>query len=148
MTLNRADARIAFAPAWTDAETGYGGYQWACSGLAISSNSEHKEEAWKFIEFLLSDEGSIYMSEQTSVTYATKANFARFGEMDNPILKEVPPMLSQDPEHNLFFAPTADFSVHDEWVAAFQEVLDGEREAQDALDAMVELWNQDLPQCQ
>lgn len=148
VTLNRADARIAFAPAWTDAETGYGGYQWACSGLAISSNSEHKEEAWKFIEFLLSDEGSIYMSEQTSVTYATKANFARFGEMDNPILKEVPPMLSQDPEHNLFFAPTADFSVHDEWVAAFQEVLDGEREAQDALDAMVELWNQDLPQCQ
>ena len=148
VALNRADVRIAFAPAWTDAETGSGGYQWACSGLAISSNSPHKEEAWKFIDFLLSDEGSIYMSEQTSVTYATKANFARFAEMDDPILSEVPPMLNQDPEHNLFFAPTADFSVHNEWVAAFQEVLDGESEAQDALDAMVELWNQDLPQCQ
>ncbi len=146
--LNREDARIAFAPAWTDAETGSGGYQWACSGLAISSNSPHKEEAWKFIDFLLSDEGSIYMSEQTSVTYATKANFARFAEMDDPILKEVPPMLNQDPAHNLFFAPTADFSVHDEWVAEFQEVLDGNRDPQEALNAMVELWNQDLPQCQ
>lgn len=57
-------------------------------------------------------------------------------------------MLTQDPENNLFFAPTADFSVHDEWVAQFQEVLTGDRDPQEALDDLVELWNQDLPQCQ
>ena len=145
---DRPDARIAFAPAWTDPETGSGGYMWAGSGLAMSANSAHKEEAWKFIDFLMSDETSIWLSEQTSVSFATKANFDRFETLDDPILKEISAMLTQDPEHNLFFAPTADFSVHDEWVAQFQEVLTGDRDPQEALDDLVELWNQDLPQCQ
>ncbi|GMR10296.1 MAG: hypothetical protein BMS9Abin28_1117 [Anaerolineae bacterium] len=145
---DRPDARIAFAPAWTDPETGSGGYMWAGSGLAMSANSAHKEEAWKFIDFLMSDETSIWLSEQTSVSFATKANFKRFETLDDPILKEISAMLTQDPENNLFFAPTADFSVHDEWVAQFQEVLTGDRDPQEALDDLVELWNQDLPQCQ
>lgn len=145
---DRPDARIGFAPAWTDPETGSGGYMWAGSGLAVSANSAHKEEAWKFIDFLMSDEISIWLSEQTSVSFATKANFERFESLDDPILKEIPAMLLQDPEHNLFFAPTADFSVHDEWVVQFQEVLADKRDPQEALDDLVELWNQDLTQCQ
>jgi len=145
---DRPDARIAFAPAWTDTESGSGGYQWAGSGLSMSANSAHKEEAWKFIDFLLSDEATIWMSEQTSVSFATKANFERFESMDDPILKEMPAMLTQDPDNNIFFAPTVDFSVHDEWVTEFQDVLTGDRDPQEALDSLVELWNEELPQCQ
>lgn len=145
---DRPDANIAFAPAWTDAETGYGGYMWAGSGLAMASNSAHKDEAWEFIDFLLSDETTIWLSEQTGVTFATAANFERFRTLDDPILKEVPDMLLQDPENNLFFSPTVDFSVHEEFAAKFQEVLAGDLDAQAALDGLVELWNKDLPQCQ
>jgi len=145
---DRPDANIAFAPAWTDADTGFGGYQWAGSGLAISANSPHKEEAWELIDFLLSDETTIWLSEQTGVTFATQANFERFRDLDDPILKEVPDMLLQDPENNLFFAPTADFSVHEEFAAEFQQVMTGDRDPQEALNDLVELWNQDLPQCQ
>jgi multiple sugar transport system substrate-binding protein len=145
---DRPDARIAFAPAWTDTESGSGGYQWAGSGLSMSANSAHKEEAWKFIDFLMSDEATTWMSEQTSVSFATKANFERFGALDDPILKEMPAMLTQDPDNNIFFAPTVDFSVHDEWVTEFQDVLAGDRDPQEALDSLVELWNEELPQCQ
>lgn len=145
---DRPDANIAFAPAWTDAETGYGGYQWAGSGLAIASNSPHKDAAWEFIDFLLSDETTIWLSEETGVTFANAANFDRFRDLDDPILSVVPDMLLQDPENNLFFAPTVDFSVHEEFAAEFQQVLTGDRDAQAALDDLVKRWNEDLPQCQ
>lgn len=146
--LDNPDIEVAFAPAWTDAQTGSGGYQWAGSGLAISSNSQHKDEAWRFIKFLLSDETSKWMAEQESVGYATQAAFDAFADSGDPILERYPNMMNQDPEHNLFLDPTVDFSVHNDFVAGFQDVLQGNREAQEVLDEVVKLWNAELEQCQ
>ena len=139
---------MAYAPAWTDEVTGSGGYQWAGSGNSMSSNSANKDEAWTFIKFLMSDETSLWMADQVSVSYATKAAFASFADLDDPILKEVPAMMNGDPDHNLFLSPTNNTNfIHEEFVTVFQDVMDGKREAQDGLDELVGLWNEELPDC-
>jgi ABC-type glycerol-3-phosphate transport system substrate-binding protein len=37
--------------------------------------------------------------------------------------------------------------VHDEFVTVFQDVMTGDRDAQGALDELVNLWNEELPDC-
>ena len=137
------DIRLAFAPAWRDASSGSGGYVWAGSGLSISSNSKHKDEAWEFIKFLLSDEITVWLTEKNNIPYATKAAFASIEESDSPILREIPAMLTQDPEHNLQLeALPEQETLHREFIAMLQEVLAGNISAQEGLDRVAALWNE------
>ena len=145
--LANPDITMAYAPAWVDKETGSGGHMWAGSGNAIASNSAHKDEAWTFMKFLLSDENTLWMADQVSVSFASNAAFASFATGGDPILEQVPAMMNNDPENNLFLDPTVNFSVHDEFVTAFQDVMAGDRDAQGALDELVSLWNEELPDC-
>lgn len=139
------DIRIAYSPAWIDPETGFSGYQWGGSGIAMSAHSEHKEEAWEFIKFLLSDETTVWMTEQTSVSFATKAAIASMSESDDPILRQIPAMMIQDPEHNLFLEPMGDWNMMcEEFTNAFQEVMEGERDPQEALDDVADIWNENI----
>jgi multiple sugar transport system substrate-binding protein len=134
--------RIAYPTAWRDKT---GGYQWAGSGLAISSNSEHKEEAWKFLKFLLSDETTLWMTQQVSIPFGSKAAVAALSNSDDPILKQIPAMLTQDPEHNLVLLPTPEFEkLHGAFVEAFQAVMAGDRDPQKALDDVVAIWNTEI----
>lgn len=134
------DIRLAFPPAWNDVT---GGYVWAGSGLSISSNSQHKEEAWEFIKFLLSEEISVWLTEKNSIPYATNAAVASLEESDDPILREIPAMLNQDPEHNILLNPIPEQeSLHREFVAMFQEVMAGNLDPQEGLDRVAAMWNE------
>jgi multiple sugar transport system substrate-binding protein len=134
--------RVAYPPAWCDKTCGY---QWAGSGLAISSKSQHKKEAWEFIKFLLSDETSTYLTKAKSIPFATKAAISSLASSDDPILKQIPTMLNGDPKHNLFLLPTPDFEkLHRAFLDAFQQVLQGKLEPKAALDQVVALWNEEL----
>lgn len=54
---NNPDLDFTIAPIpVADDFTGERGLHYAAWGLGVSSNSEHKEEAWKLIEFLMSEE--------------------------------------------------------------------------------------------
>lgn len=134
--------RVAYPTAWCDKTCGY---QWSGSGLAISSKSPHKQEAWEFIKFLLSDETSTYLTKKMSIPFATKAAIASLSGSDDPILKQIPQMLNGDPQHNLFLLPTPDFEkLHRAFLDAFQQVLQGKQEPKAALDQVVALWNEEI----
>ena len=136
------DIHLAFAPAWQDV-SGSGGYVWAGSGLSISSNSKHKDEAWEFIKFLLSDEITVWLTEKNNLPYATTAAFGSLEESDSPILSQIPAMLTQDPEHNLQLeALPEQETLHREFVAMLQEVLAGNISAQEGLDRVAAIWNE------
>jgi multiple sugar transport system substrate-binding protein len=138
------DIKVAYAPAWRDKA---GGYQWAGSGLAISANSEHKDAAWQFLKFLLSDETTAYMTKTVGIPFASKSAVASLGQSQDPILKEIPAMLNNDPEHNLFLAPTPDFEqFHRAFIEAFQQVLADNRDPKEALDEVAAFWNEQLDQ--
>jgi len=138
----KPDIKVAYPTAWCDKTCGY---QWAGSGLAISSHSQHKKEAWEFVKFLLSDETSIYLTKAKSIPFATKAAIASLQTSDDPILKQIPAMLNGDPQHNLFLLPTPDFEkLHRAFLDHFQQVLQGKEEAKPALDQVVAMWNQEI----
>ncbi len=136
------DIRAAYPTAWCDKTCGY---QWSGSGLAISSKSQHKAEAWEFIKFLLSEENTIALTKAKSIPFATKAAIASLESSEDPILREIPQMLNGDPEHNLFLLPTPDFEkLHRAFLDEFQQVLVEDRDPKEALDAVVAIWNAEI----
>jgi ABC-type glycerol-3-phosphate transport system substrate-binding protein len=138
----KPDIHVAYASAWCDKTCGY---QWAGSGLALSSKSQHKKEAWEFIKYLLSDETTIYLTKAKSIPFATKAAVASLSSSDDPILKQIPAMLTGDPPHNLSLVPSPNFEkLHRAFVDAFQQVLQNKQKPQAALDQVVALWNEEI----
>jgi multiple sugar transport system substrate-binding protein len=130
----------AYPQAWCDKTCGY---QWAGSGLAMSAKSTHKAEAWEFIRFLLSDENTVALTKQLSIPFGTKAAIGSLTNSQDPILSKIPQMLNGDPDHNIFLAPTPDFErLHRTFLEAFQQVLSGKRDTQEALNSVVAVWNQ------
>ena len=141
------DIQLAFPPAWKEGASG--GYVWAGSGLAISSNSAHKKEAWEFIKFLLSDEIAVEMTKKVSIPFATKAALATLEGSEDPILGKIPAMMNQDPAHNFFLLPVPEQeTLHREFVVMFQDVMAGNKEPQQALDDLAGLWNVELQKSQ
>lgn len=135
--------RLAFPPAWKEGTVG--GYVWSGSGLAISSNSAHKKEAWQFIKFLLSDEVAVDMTKKVGIPFATKAALATLEGSDDPILGKIPAMMHQDPAHNFFTQPVPEQeTLHREFVVMFQSVMAGNIEPKKALDDLAALWNAEL----
>lgn len=136
------DIRVAFAPAWRDKT---GGYLVGGSGLAIAANSKHKEEAWALMQYLLSEDVSLMMTEATSIPFATKAAFASLKDSDDPILKEIPALMNQDLEHNFIYEPLPDVGhLWDVLRENMVEYFSGKKTAQEALDDTVKIWNEKI----
>ena len=136
------DIKVAYAPAFSDKT---GGYFWAGSGLAIASNSQHKEEAWKFIEYLLRGDNCVELTKIRSVPYSTASAFASLEESDDPILKEIPAMLYGDEEHNEYMVPFPEMgNLQDVLMQEVQKALAGEKDIQDALDTAAAEWNETI----
>ncbi|MCG8509360.1 MAG: sugar ABC transporter substrate-binding protein [Rhodospirillales bacterium] len=134
------DIAVAYAPAWCDTTCGY---QWGGSGLSIAANSEKKEAAWKFIRFLLSEEISVHMTKTVGLPFATKAAVALLETSDNPILREIPPMMTADAKHNLVIAPIPDTErLHREFNNQFVSFVRGEKSAKEALDQAAAVWKE------
>ena len=76
---------------------------------------------------------------------ATVSGTVRLADSQDPILKQIPAMLTGDPTHNLFLAPTPDFEkLHRAFLEAFQQVLQDKRQPQEALDSVVAMWNEEI----
>ncbi len=135
--------KVAYAPAWKDTT---GGYVWAGSGLAMAKNSAHKEETWEFLQYLLSSDVAKMMTEATSIPYATKDIFSDvLPNSTDPILSQIPAMLTQDPDHNYFLHPIPEFeTTHDALMQSFQEILSGDKDAKTALDEAAAVWKTEI----
>ena len=137
------DINVAYAPAWWNTT---GGYVWIGSGLAMSKNSKHKEEAWMLLEFMLNAESAIKLTQDKSIPYASTAVFDDLLlHTDDPILREIPTMLNQDPAHNYFIQPIPEYeTTHDALMLAEQEILAGDKPAQEALDEAAGVWQEEI----
>lgn len=133
---------VAYAPPWCDVTCGY---QWAGSGIAIAANSRHKQEAWKFIQFLLSTKTSLYLTKTLGIPFASKTAVASLGQSSNPVLDKIPLMLTKDPSHNLLLLPTPDYErLHRAFCDAFLEVMRGQLQPKPALDKVAAIWDRAL----
>ncbi len=136
------EVKMAYAPPWQDKT---GGYSWACSGIAMASNSQHKEEAWEFINYLYSEKVSTEFAKKIAYVWATKAGLEWLAESDDPFMKWVPAMADQDPEHNVVYPTLPEGEkLHDVFKQAFQEALSGEKDAKTALDEAAAVWQEVL----
>lgn len=140
------EVKMAYAPPWHDKT---GGYSWACSGISMAANSQHKEEAWEFINYLYSEKVSTEFAKKIAYVWATKAGLEWIGESDDPFLKWVPAMAEQDPEHNVVYPTLPEGEkLHDVFKQAFQEALRGEKDPQTALDEAAAIWQETLDAAQ
>jgi multiple sugar transport system substrate-binding protein len=137
------DIKVAYAPAWWNVT---GGYVWAGSGLAMAQNSKHKEEAWEFLQFMLSSDAALKLTPAMGYPYACNVVFDDvLPNSDDPILREIPAMLTQDPEHNYFTQPIPEYeTTHDALMLAEQEILAGDKPAQEALDEAAAVWQEEI----
>ena len=136
------DARVAYSPAFTDKT---GGYVWAGSGLAIARNSKYKEEAWLLLEYLLQEDVTLMMTEARAVPFSSKAAFESLNTSTDPILREIPAMLNQDPEHNFFYPPLPnETTLREKFTEQTLAYYSGKIGAQEALDNAAAAWNEEI----
>ncbi len=134
---------VHWCPAWTQ-ETG--GYLWGGSGICMWAKGEHKEQAWKFIEYFFQDEIMLPLSQKTSTPFALKSVLAQPGLENDPILHALPAMVSQDPEHSWAFSPIPDLGTL--YIALSEAVIGcvkGDRkDIKGTLDEVAGLWQKTL----
>lgn len=136
------DFSIAAIPA-EDGYTGERGIPFASWGIGISANSEHPQEAWKLVEFL--------MSESVNAELASMAN-AFPGNSDS-----VPDFVSEDELFGAAFEiyqagyPANEFTglpVAEQLMRSFseelQKALDGQQSLVDALQAAQSRWEEEF----
>jgi ABC-type glycerol-3-phosphate transport system substrate-binding protein len=134
------DINVAYAPPW---KATTGGYSWACSGIAMAANSPNKDAAWKFIKYLYSDPVALKMTPLVRLPWATKAGLASLEGSDDPILKYIPQMASQDPTHNVVLPVLPEGTkLFDALGLAIQQTLNGDKDAKTALDEAAATWQQ------
>jgi len=136
------NARVAYSPAFKDVT---GGYVWAGSGLAIARNSRYKNEAWLLLQYLMQEDVALKMTAARSVPFSSKAAFATLSSSTDPILKEIPAMLNQDPEHNFFYPPLPnETTLREKFTEQSLAYYSGKKSAQEALDAAAAAWNAEI----
>jgi ABC-type glycerol-3-phosphate transport system substrate-binding protein len=134
--------RLAYAPPW---KLKTGGYQWACSGVGLSSRSPNKEAAWKFLQYLYSSKVSVQMTKTISLPWATKAAMASLTGSPDPILRYIPDFAGQDARSNLLAPVLPEGSkLMDAFKIAFQDGVTGKKSPQAALDEAAAIWQAEL----
>jgi len=110
------------------------------SGLSMSAKSAHKEEAWEFIKYMMSDPISDRMMRVTGLPWGLKIIADNPFVKDDPILGECAAM-TNDPGTILFpVTPEAD-KVQRAFAENIQAALLGQKEIEQALADAAAEWN-------
>lgn len=136
------DVDIRWCPAWK-AETG--GYNWGGSGIGMWARGEHKQEAWKFIEYFFRDEVMVPLAKEVNHPMAVKAVFEQDWSQD-PVLHALPAMQNQDPEHNWASKPIPEAgTLYGLLTEAVIACMKGEKtDIKATLDEVAGQWQQTL----
>ncbi|WP_214412980.1 ABC transporter substrate-binding protein [Sphaerisporangium fuscum] len=108
-------------------------------GFAVFKNSEHKDAAWKFVEFLLSKESNSYWNRQAGQIPANKEAQADAWLDERPYLKNAVEVLG-DPATVMvsppYYLPQYSSITKADSEPLFQKVLLGQMKPQEFLDTM------------
>ncbi len=128
---------IALTPPFKDVTSGY---LITGSGISLSSQSEHPELAWKFIEHLLSDEVAFKMVRERSIFWANTKALDSPTIKEDPVLRYLPQMIS-DPASQPWSVLPQLGDLCNSLMKNAQEYFLGEKDAKVALNDAVEYWN-------
>lgn len=131
------DIQLAFVP---QMHTTTGGYIVGGSGLSMSAKSKHKEEAWKFIKYMMSDEVADILMKTTSLPWGLKSIAENPFVASDPVLKECGAMVN-DPATILFpVTPEAD-AVQRAFIDNLQACIKGTKDAKTAIADAAKEWD-------
>ncbi|WP_199422920.1 ABC transporter substrate-binding protein [Actinotalea solisilvae] len=144
--IRESNPDLDFSISAIPAEDGYDGERgipYASWGIGVAENSEHKEEAFKLVEFLMSEEVN---SELSSIANAFPGNVGSvpdFVEEDELFGTAFEIYQSGFPANEFTGLPVAEQLMRD-FGEEFQRALDGQQSMDDALAAAQEKWESEF----
>ncbi|GEL98744.1 ABC transporter substrate-binding protein [Cellulomonas terrae] len=126
-----------------DGYTGERGIPYASWGIGIAENSEHKEEAFKLVEFLMSEDVNSELSSIANAFPGNTASVPDFVEEDELFGTAFEIYQSGFPANEFTGLPVAEQLMRD-FGEEFQKALDGQQSMQDALAAAQTKWEEEF----
>ncbi|GEK23274.1 ABC transporter substrate-binding protein [Cellulomonas xylanilytica] len=136
------DFSISAIPA-EDGYTGERGIPYASWGIGIAENSEHKEEAFKLVEFLMSESVNSELSSIANAFPGNTTSVPDFVEEDELFGTAFEIYQSGFPANEFTGLPVAEQLMRD-FGEEFQKALDGQQSMQDALAAAQTKWEEEF----
>ena len=122
-----------------DAFTGERGIPYASWGIGVSENSEHKEEAWKLVDFLMSEKTNSDLSSMANAFPGNTPSVPDFVEDDETFAAAFEIYKSGYPANEFVGLPVAEqlMRLFDEQL---QKTLTGDQSVDDMLQASQDAW--------
>ena len=119
--------------------TGERGIPYASWGIGVSENSEHKEEAWKLVDFLMSEETNSELSSLANAFPGNTTSVPDFVEDDEVFAEAFDIYTSGYPANEFVGLPVAEqlMRLFDEQL---QKTLTGDQSVDDMLQASQDAW--------
>lgn len=145
-TIREANTDLDFSVSAIPAEDGYAGERgipYASWGIGIAENSEHKAEAWKLIEFLMSSEANAELSSVANAFPGNSTSVPDFVEDDEIFGAAFEIYQAGYPANEFTGLPVAEQLMRS-FGEELQRALDGQQNVQDALSAAQERWESEF----
>ena len=126
-----------------DGYTGERGIPYASWGIGIAENSEHKAEAFKLVEFLMSESVNSELSSIANAFPGNTTSVPDFVEEDELFGTAFEIYQSGFPANEFTGLPVAEQLMRD-FGEEFQKALDGQQSMQDALAAAQTKWEEEF----
>jgi multiple sugar transport system substrate-binding protein len=140
--LRESNPDLKFTVSAIPAEDGYSGKRgipYASWGIGIADNSEHKAEAFKLVEFLMSEDVNSELSTMANAFPGNTASVPDFVKDDAVFSTAFDIYKSGYPANEFTGLPVAEQLMRD-FGEQFQKALDGQQSMEDALAAAQTKW--------
>ena len=117
-----------------------GGYLVSGSGLSMSAKSQHKQEAWDFIKYMMSDQVASMMVKVTGLPWGLKSMSTDPFIESSPVLRQAPAMIA-NPHSILFPVISNADKVQTAFINNIQAAMQGQKSVSQALDDAAAAWN-------
>jgi multiple sugar transport system substrate-binding protein len=144
--LRESNPDLKFSISAIPAEDGYDGKRgipYASWGIGIADNSEHKAEAFKLVEFLMSEDTNSELSTMANAFPGNTASVPDFVKDDEVFSTAFDIYKSGYPANEFTGLPVAEQLMRD-FGEQFQKALDGQQSMQDALAAAQTKWEDEF----
>ena len=144
--LRESNPDLKFSISAIPAEDGYDGKRgipYASWGIGIADNSEHKAEAFKLVEFLMSEDTNSELSTMANAFPGNTASVPDFVKDDEVFSTAFDIYKSGYPANEFTGLPVAEQLMRD-FGEQFQKALDGQQSMEDALAAAQTKWEDEF----
>lgn len=141
-TIREANPELNFSISAIPAEDSYSGERgipYASWGIGVAENSEHKEEAWKLVEFLLGEEVNAELSTLANAFPGNTASVPDFVEGDELFSAAFEIYQSGYPANEFTGLPVAEELMR-MFSEELQRALEGDQSVDDALETAQNRW--------